>query len=152
MEKAISLDKNNCTYLLELASQKLSQEKIKEASKCFSAVFKIDEANMNAMIGKLKCQIMENKLDDVARQIELLEQTQQDLDKNPEFPFLKAILNKKNNKGDKNIKLIDESITCHFKALKVKQIPKESVPKSEFKLLHSDAFRVFLLAKTTFTT
>ena len=122
LEKAISLDKNNPTYLLELASQKLSQEKVKEASKCYSAVFKIDETNMTAMIGKLKCQIMENKLDDVTRQIELLEQTQQDLDKNPEFPFLKAILNKKNNKADKNIKLIDESITCHFKALKVKLV------------------------------
>ena len=35
-----------------------------------------------------------------------------------EFPYLKVIFNKKKNTADKNVKLIDESITCHFKALK----------------------------------
>lgn len=32
---------------------------------------------------------------------------------------MKAIYNKKKNITDKNVKLIDEAITCHFKALKV---------------------------------
>jgi hypothetical protein len=36
-----------------------------------------------------------------------------------EFPYLVAIYNKKRSVTDKNVKLVDESITCHFKALKV---------------------------------
>lgn len=83
LEKAITLDKTNINYLLELGSQKLSQEKAKEATKCYMAVFKLDETNLTAMIGKLKCQVMEEKLDDVQRQIELLTETQPEINTNP---------------------------------------------------------------------
>lgn len=62
---------------------------------------------------------MEDKIDDVAEQIDLLTEAMQNVSTYPEFPYLKAIFNKKRNITEKNVKLIDESITCHFKALKV---------------------------------
>lgn len=67
----------------------------------------------------MKCQILEDKLDDVGQQLELLTEAVQAVNIYPEFPYLKAIYNKKKNSAEKNVKLIDESITCHFKALKV---------------------------------
>lgn len=118
MEKAIQLDRMNPIYLTELASQKISQEKIKEAMKCYTSALKMDDGNVVAALGILKCQIMEDKLDDIAEQLELLSETQEGITGHPEFPYLKAMYNKKRNSFEKNVKLIDESITCHFKALK----------------------------------
>lgn len=119
MEKAILLDQNNVEYLNELGSQKISQEKMKDAIKCYSNALKKEETNMTALLGRLKCQILEEKLDEVEKQLELLSEAIPAITSNPEFPYLKAILNKKKNTAEKNVKLIDESITCHFKALKV---------------------------------
>lgn len=42
-----------------------------------------------------------------------------------EIPYLKAILSKKRNSADKNSKLIDEAIQCHFKNLKGLPLGKE---------------------------
>ena len=119
MEKAILLDQNNVEYLNELGSQKISQEKMKDAIKCYSNALRKEETNMTALLGRLKCQILEEKLDEVEKQLELLSEAIPAITSNPEFPYLKAILNKKKNTAEKNVKLIDESITCHFKALKV---------------------------------
>lgn len=41
----------NTNYLNELGSQKFSQEKFKEAVKCFSSSLKLDEANVIATLG-----------------------------------------------------------------------------------------------------
>ena len=114
------LNPNSVDYLLELGAQKLAQEKTKDAVKCFNNALKIDEANVPAMLGKLKAQIIEDKIDDIGQQFELLSEAMQNINSFPEFPYLKAIYNKKRNVTEKNVKLIDESITCHFKALKVK--------------------------------
>lgn len=72
MERAILLDQNNVDYLNELGSQKLSQEKTKDAFKCYTNALKKDEQNITALLGRLKCQILEEKLDDVGQQFELL--------------------------------------------------------------------------------
>jgi tetratricopeptide (TPR) repeat protein len=120
LEKAIVLNPNSVEYLNELGSQKLAQEKTKEAVKCFNSTLKIDEANVPACLGKIRAQIVEEKLDDIEQQLELLAEAIQGINTFPEFPYLKAILNKKKNRSEKNVKLIDESITCHFKALKVR--------------------------------
>lgn len=83
LEKAISLDKNNVDYLNELGAEKLSQEKLKEAVKAYNAALKIDATSSAALLGKLKCQIIEEKLDNVEQDIELLSETIQSLSINP---------------------------------------------------------------------
>lgn len=83
LEKAISLDKNNVEYYNELGAEKLSQEKLKDANKAYSAALKIDPTNIAALLGKLRCQIIEEKLDDVEQQIELLSETMPNLNTNP---------------------------------------------------------------------
>ena len=75
MEKAIQLDRMNHVYLTELASQKISQEKIKEAMKCYMSAKKMDNDNIIATLGILKCQIMEDQLDDVGQELELHSET-----------------------------------------------------------------------------
>lgn len=109
-------------YLIELGAQKTAQEKFKDAIKCFNAVLKKDESNIHALLGKLRCQMYEENLDDIGQQIEFLGETLENINQYPEFPYLRAIYNKKINNVEKNVKLIDESITTHFKALKVKTI------------------------------
>jgi cytochrome c-type biogenesis protein CcmH/NrfG len=51
LEKAILLDQNNVEYLIELASQKLSQEKIKDAAKCFMNALRKEETYIPALLG-----------------------------------------------------------------------------------------------------
>jgi hypothetical protein len=87
MEKAIQLDRMNHNYLNELASQKLSQEKVKEALKCYSSSLKLNENNPVATLGILKCQIMEENLEDVGQQLELLSETQEEIVTNPVTKF-----------------------------------------------------------------
>ena len=83
MEKAILLDQNNVEYLNELGSQKLSQEKVKEAIKCYSNALRKEETNVTALLGRLKCQIMEDKLDEVEKQFDLLSEALQGISSNP---------------------------------------------------------------------
>ena len=83
MEKAILLDQNNVEYLNELGSQKISQEKIKDAIKCYSNALRKEETNMTALLGRLKCQIMEEKLDEVEKQFELLSEALPAITSNP---------------------------------------------------------------------
>ena len=142
MEKAISLDKNNVEYLNELGSHKIRQEKVKEALKCYSKALRREKTNTTALLGQLKCQIFDEKYDEVEKQFELLPETVPAITTNPvqtfvfvhaysswgfesylsfkkEFPYLKVVLDKKKNSDEMNEKLVDESITMHFKALKV---------------------------------
>jgi tetratricopeptide (TPR) repeat protein len=72
MEKAIMLNPNSVEYLNELGSQKLAQEKTKDAVKCYNNTLKIDDTNSIAMLGKLRAQIIEEKIDDIGQQFELL--------------------------------------------------------------------------------
>ncbi|CAF0765805.1 unnamed protein product [Brachionus calyciflorus] len=118
LEKAIQLDSENVDYLNELGAQKIAQEKYKDAIKCYNIVLKKDTENITAILGRLKCQMNEDNLEDVGQQLEFLAEALQAVNVHPEFPYLKAIYNKKTNNSDKNVKLIDESITTHFKALK----------------------------------
>ena len=83
MEKAILLDQNNVEYLNELGSQKISQEKIKDAIKCYSNALRKEETNTTALLGRLKCQILEEKLDEVEKQFELLSEALPVITTNP---------------------------------------------------------------------
>jgi tetratricopeptide (TPR) repeat protein len=83
VEKAIQLDRLNNNYLNELGSQKLSQEKFKEAIKCYNSALKLDESNAVSTLGILKCQILEDHIEDVGQQLELLSETQESVVSNP---------------------------------------------------------------------
>ena len=123
LEKAISLDKGNVDYWNELGSEKLNQEKLKEASKSYSAALKIDPTNAAAVLGKLKCQILEDKLDDVEQQFELLSEAMPNLSSNPVNVFILkfvAIINFTNFyvnffKGISVFKSIFQQKTKHYR-------------------------------------
>ena len=89
MEKAITLDQNNANYLIELGYQKVAQDKIKDATKCYRSALKLEENNIDAMLGKLRCQIAEDQLDESSQQIEFLTEVQQTLNMNAVF-YLKC--------------------------------------------------------------
>jgi hypothetical protein len=72
IEKSIFLDQNNINYLNELGSHKFRLEKISEAFECYSNVLKLDEHNVIAILGKLKCQIVKEKTSDLNKQFEFL--------------------------------------------------------------------------------
>ena len=82
LEKAITLDQNNSVYLVELGFQKAAQDKIKDAAKCYKSALKLDENDFTGLLGKLRCQIAEDQLEDAAQQIEFLTEVQQNLNSN----------------------------------------------------------------------
>ena len=106
--------------MIELGFQKAAQNKMAEAEKCYKSALNIEENNISALLGKLHCQIAQDQLTEAEQQLEFLNEVQQNLNMNAEFPYLKAIMAKKRNTLDKIVKLIDEAINFHFKGLKVR--------------------------------
>lgn len=87
MEKAIMLNPNSVEYLNELGNQKLAQEKTKEAVKVYNSTLAIDNANIPAMLGKLRAQIIEEKIDDLGHQFELFAETLSNINTFPVIIF-----------------------------------------------------------------
>ena len=82
LEKAITLDPNNADYFVELGFQKYGQMKFKDAARCYNSAIKINKENIQALIGKLRCQITDGSVEEAAQELELLSTVQQNINTN----------------------------------------------------------------------
>lgn len=58
LKKAMDLEPANAEYMTEIGYQQLLQGNIDEANRAFKAATTLDEANMQALYGTIKCQIL----------------------------------------------------------------------------------------------
>ena len=63
-------------------------KKVKEALKCYSKALRREKTNTTALLGQLKCQIFDEKLDEVEKQLELLSETVPAITTNPVQTFV----------------------------------------------------------------
>lgn len=118
-QRAIDEDCCEADYMRELGYQLVLSGKIKEALECYKHTIKLDETNLPAVTGTIECQLIQNKLDDAAQQLEFLNEIQMSIGKTSELYYLTAVLSRKRNKGQENvIVLLNEAIEKHFSALK----------------------------------
>ncbi|CAE1275560.1 TTC21B [Acanthosepion pharaonis] len=118
-QRAIEEESCEADYMRELGYQLVLRGKIKEALECYKHTIKLDETNLPAVTGIIECQLIQNKLDDAAQQLEFLSEIQMSIGKTSELYYLSAVLAKKRNKGEENIVvLLNEAIEKHFSTLK----------------------------------
>ncbi|XP_060575597.1 tetratricopeptide repeat protein 21B-like isoform X3 [Ruditapes philippinarum] len=119
MERAVSLSSGNSDYITELGFQLLLQGKVKDAMRCYKNAMKIDETSVSALTGIIRCQLMEDQLEDAAQQLEFLGEIQQSIGTSADLLYLSAVLSMKRNKGpEKCLDELNKAIETHFKSLK----------------------------------
>ncbi|PVD35924.1 hypothetical protein C0Q70_02893 [Pomacea canaliculata] len=119
VERAVSIDSNNADFVNELGVQLVMAGKTKDAMKCFRSAMKLDETSVLALTGIIRCQLLDDQLDEAAQQLEFLNEIQQSLGRPAELAYLTAVLASKKGKGpEKVMEFLDEAIEHHFMGLK----------------------------------
>ncbi|XP_038077972.1 tetratricopeptide repeat protein 21B-like isoform X2 [Patiria miniata] len=119
VERAVALEPNNADYKTELGYQLLLKNKPRDAMKYYRSAMKLDETSVAALTGIIKCQLLEDHLDDAEQQLEFLSEIQESIGKSADILFLRAILAHKRAKPTEEVvALLNDASTTHFTALK----------------------------------
>lgn len=78
VEKAVQIFPNNTEYISELGNQNYLANKIKEATRLYKSAIKINDANVNVLMGMTLCEMTESgKVENVKQQVEFLTEFQE---------------------------------------------------------------------------
>ncbi|ELK28172.1 Tetratricopeptide repeat protein 21B [Myotis davidii] len=118
LERAFSLTPQQSEYATELGYLMLLQEKVKEAWKWYQIAINLEETSITAVIGCIRCQLIEGQLQEADQQLEFLSEIQQSFGKYAELTYLQAILAiKKNKRQEEVINLLNDALDTHFSQL-----------------------------------
>ncbi|XP_059560214.1 tetratricopeptide repeat protein 21B isoform X3 [Myotis daubentonii] len=81
LERAFSLTPQQSEYATELGYLMLLQEKVKEAWKWYQIAINLEETSITAVIGCIRCQLIEGQLQEADQQLEFLSEIQQSFGK-----------------------------------------------------------------------
>ncbi len=62
IEKALSLDHNNISYICEIGSYKFRQGKVSDAFKYYSRAHTLNPKDLSGLLGKLQCDVLMNNI------------------------------------------------------------------------------------------
>eukprot|EP00912_Choanoflagellata_sp_UC4_P001177 UC4_evm1s735 len=114
IESALKTDPKNSTYVAELGYQQLLLGNETEAHALYRKAMEEDEGSVTAMHGAIKCQLLENHLEEAAQQLEFLVQIESSIGKSAELLFLSALLAAKQQKSaDCVVGQLDEAFDTH---------------------------------------
>lgn len=133
VERACKLDPNNSSYLTEQGYQLLLLQEIAQASLCFQEAAKLDEGNLTALYGNIKCKIFEGKIKETKEELEFLSEIQSTIGISPELTYLQALVSSKSdNAADEanTVSLLTQCIAEHHK-----QVEDNSALLNGFELL-----------------
>ncbi|XP_006153641.1 tetratricopeptide repeat protein 21B isoform X1 [Tupaia chinensis] len=118
LERAFSLAPQQSEFAAELGYQMILQGKVKEAMKWYKIAMTLDETSVSALIGFIRCQLIEEQLQDVDHQLEFLSEIQQSIGKSAELIYLHAVFAMKKNKPeDEVLHLLNDVLDTHFSHL-----------------------------------
>eukprot|EP01046_Picozoa_sp_COSAG06_P067863 COSAG06_NODE_17781_length_921_cov_2.000000_2_plen_188_part_01 len=89
---ARELQPQNSEYTAEVGEQLLLLEQTAEAGKTFRDATRLDESNMEAHYGIIKCQILEGNLEDAEQQLEFLNEISMSVGSNAALTHLSAMI------------------------------------------------------------
>ena len=113
-QQARQLAPEKSEYAAEVGEQFLMLEDVAQASDCFREATRLDESNMEAHYGIIKCQILESKLDDAEQQLEFLNEIQMSVGGSAGLSHLSSLLAwEKHRDMAKSVSLLGETITLH---------------------------------------
>ncbi|XP_014641369.1 PREDICTED: tetratricopeptide repeat protein 21B isoform X1 [Ceratotherium simum simum] len=118
LERAFSLTPQQSEFATELGYQMILQGKVKEALKWYKTAMTLNETSVPALIGFIRCQLIEGQLQDADQQLEFLSEIQQSIGKSAELTYLHAVLAmKKNKQQEEVINLLNDVLDTHFSHL-----------------------------------
>ncbi|XP_056653199.1 tetratricopeptide repeat protein 21B isoform X3 [Monodelphis domestica] len=118
VERAFGLTPQDAEFATELGYQMILKGKVKEALKWYKTAMTLDETSVPALIGIIRCQLIEGQLQDADHQLEFLNEIQQTIGKSAELTYLYAVLAMKKHKGQEEvINLLNDVLDIHFSNL-----------------------------------
>ena len=109
MAHACDIDASCSSYYAELGFQRCLLGAYSDASKDFQHAIELDEANISALYGSIRVQILTGNLDDAEQQIEFLSLVQDNKQSHPEMLFVKALLAKHRGDSKNHILLLKKA-------------------------------------------
>ncbi|XP_038607045.1 tetratricopeptide repeat protein 21B [Tachyglossus aculeatus] len=118
IERAFDLAPQNSEIATELGYQMILQGKVKEALKWYETAMTLDETSVSALIGIIRCQLLEGQLQDADQQLEFLNEIQPSIGKCEVLSYLHAVLAmKKHKRQEEVISLLNDVLDTHFSNL-----------------------------------
>ncbi|XP_030641842.1 tetratricopeptide repeat protein 21B [Chanos chanos] len=118
VERAFSQASADSDLATELGYQLVLLGRVKEAMKCYKTAMTLDESSVSALIGIIRCQLMEGHLEDAEQQLEFLTEIQHSIGKSAELLYLRAILAVKKHKSPEELtNLLNDAVDTHFSTL-----------------------------------
>uniref|UniRef100_A0A671Q659 Tetratricopeptide repeat protein 21B-like n=1 Tax=Sinocyclocheilus anshuiensis TaxID=1608454 RepID=A0A671Q659_9TELE len=143
MERAFAQASSDSELATEMGYQLVLLGRVKEAMKWYKTAMTLDESSVSALIGIIRCQLMEGHIEDAEQQLEFLTEIQQSIGKSGELLYLRALLAvKKCRPPDEATNLLNDTVDTHFSAL-------QGLPLIYWLMLFS-LQAVFLMAKVRF--
>ena len=78
-QRAVSVRNDDADLIVELGSQLLMAGKTQEAARCFQNAMKVDESNVLALTGIIRCQLLEDRIEEASQQLEFMNELKQTL-------------------------------------------------------------------------
>ncbi|PRP77845.1 tetratricopeptide repeat protein 21B-like [Planoprotostelium fungivorum] len=120
-DRARSLQSDGSAYHTEYGHQQLLLGNIKEALMSYRHAINLQAESEAAFIGSIKCQILENQLEEAQKQFQFMAELQssyEDEQKSSELIFLNALLVWRVERDqDRAVQLLGESLELHFRSL-----------------------------------
>lgn len=118
-QKAVSLNPSSAHAVTEVGYIQLLQGSYSEAASSFKAAIKLDEGDMDALNGTIRCQIESGQLDEAEQQLEFLSALQSTLGKTPGIAFLSAQLAwAKKTPPTEVLTTLEETLKLHLRLVK----------------------------------
>ncbi|KAI4887077.1 hypothetical protein NFI96_013965, partial [Prochilodus magdalenae] len=118
VERSFSQASGEAELATELGYQLVLQGRTKEAIKWYQTAMSLDESSVSALIGIIRCQLIEGHLEDAEQQLEFLTEIQQSIGKSAELLYLRAVLAiKKRRSQDEVTNLLNDTVDTHFSTL-----------------------------------
>ncbi|XP_073437605.1 tetratricopeptide repeat protein 21A isoform X3 [Dendrobates tinctorius] len=102
----------------ELGNQLLYLGNVTKAASWYSSAMSLDGNHVEALIGIIWCQVLQDNLEEAEQQLDFLREVQQSLGKSKELCFVEAILASKTDKEEKAVvSFLNEAMEMHFAAI-----------------------------------
>eukprot|EP00668_Euglena_longa_P004314 GGOE01005062.1.p1 GENE.GGOE01005062.1~~GGOE01005062.1.p1 ORF type:complete len:1337 (-),score=400.50 GGOE01005062.1:270-3734(-) len=135
VDKAHKMEPKRSDFLTELGYQYGLLRDYDNAFASFKKASQVDEGNVQALIGVIRCQIMMGKLDEAEQQLDFLNEIQASMGKNAELLFLGALLTwRKKGDRDDSVRMLDNTVQQLIEST------KEMVPGFEYYAVFNPQF------------
>ncbi|XP_063781238.1 tetratricopeptide repeat protein 21A [Pseudophryne corroboree] len=117
-ERTYRISPEHAELATELGNQLMHQGNVTQAASWYSNAMKLDGSNIDALIGIIWCQVLQDNCDEAEQQLDFLREVQQSLGRSKELCYVEAILASKKLKEEMIvIEHLKQAMDMHFAAM-----------------------------------